>query len=395
MNDIERRLRDLGERVREEQESSPLRERSLRAAKRRRLGTALTGTVTVVALAFGATFAAGAFTSETSKIGPAQHRSEPCGPPVDFKPTYLPEGWVEDLQPASGGGAAWEIVGHYGNEAPPSTTEKAAAGFAELFAGESPYPLERGEEIRVLDEAARFGPIHEGFSVEFTQHGCDYALLGFGIPGEELRRFAKGLRLPGTYLPAEPSDAEGFAAIWPEDSEERAGEECTSIQHVDGHWRSDGIRTAERFATEVLGWETAQAMQSKPERGLSVYVGNGPISIDTPMVIVHVNELFGGCWSVVSVAPDEEPEDDGSMTVRGRDVRMGFDLGDAASAIFEVGYAGQTTRYVWEGDNSAVSFTLDFEPRGTGHFLVLLVDGNGDVFSAFGSPLPEGDFSAG
>ncbi|MEA2517646.1 MAG: hypothetical protein QOG16_1484 [Actinomycetota bacterium] len=65
------------------------------------------------------------------------------------------------------------------------------------------------------------------------------------------------------------------------------------------------------------------------------------------------------------------------------------------SAIFEVGYTGQTTRYVWEGGSTGAAFTLDFEPSGTGHFLVLLRDPNGEVFSAFGSALPEGNFAAG
>lgn len=501
MKEIERRLRDLAERVREEQGPSAMPPNTMRAAKRRRLVTVLTGLLTVAALVSGVAYGAGIFDRTSRAIPPAREGTQEtielyavfddrrsaeigldeaagtvcymlsdfddvdivfieiiaadggqvalptrslgfgeevpthgwdvcrflsdskdvravsaspaeyqlsiqdgdgaswlatlsteveapaCRPPVDFEPTYLPEGWSRDLQRGTGGGgqAYPGLLGHYG---------EVEIGYYDLVIG-APFAQSNKSDIRVLGRRATSGDIHEGFSVEFNHDGCNYSLIAHVFDRSDLERFAEGLRFKERG--EDPPSRQSFGAIWPEDSEERAGEECTSVQHVDGHWRSDAIRTAERFATDVLGWEEALATQSKREGGFSVYVGNGPISSDTPTVVVYVDELFGGCWSVISVSrlPEEQPKHDGSMLVRGRDVQMGFDLGDAVSATFEVGYGGQKTTYTWEGGQTGVEFRLDFEPRGTGHFLVLLRDENGEVFSAFGSPLPEGDFAAG
>ncbi|HWC14870.1 MAG TPA: hypothetical protein VG929_09770 [Actinomycetota bacterium] len=277
-------------------------------------------------------------------------------------------------------------------------TEKASAGFAELFAGESPYPLGGGEKIRVLDEPARFGAIHEGFAVEFSQRGCEYALIGY-MDGKELKRFAQGLRLPGERVPAKPSDGEDFAAIWPEDTYEHAEEACASAAHEADSWRADPERTALKFGAVVLGWDDPVLAESEEKYNQDYAYELRPAPSSRAGVIVFPVLIDQGwCWAIGSVSqlPEHQPEHHGSMSVQDRDVYMRFDTGGATSAVFEVGYGGQTSRHIWyAGDDEAVEFRLDFEPRGTGHFLVLLRDENDVVFSAFGSPLPEGSFAAG
>lgn len=323
-----------------------------------------------------------------------------CGPPVDFEPTYLPDEWVKALQPGEGGGGEFRgIVGHYGNDAPPGTTQKARVGFSDLIEGESPYPLTGGEEIRVLDEPALLGEIHEGFSVEFAQHDCDYFLIAFGISRDEFRRFAEGLRLPGEFAPAEPGD-ESFGGIWPEDTAQEANNACNEVPAIES-WRTEALRAAKEFGRQVLGWEPAALVRLEEGRRVDVELrrsgSDDGAKADGPAVIVYMTEVFDDCWSVGSVSrlPDNKPTG-ASVGVTGRDVHIGFDDLGAESAVIEVGYGGQIVTEDWmEGEETVVALRLDFDPDTTGHWWVLFQDADGRVFSATGGNLPVGDFSAG
>lgn len=325
-----------------------------------------------------------------------------CGPPVDFKPTYLPEGWIGDLQPDSGGGGAWRgIVGHYGNDAPASTTDKAVGGFADLIAMERPYAQGNKEKIRVLDKPATLGDIHEGYSVEFSQHGCDYFLIAFGVTRGELGRFAVGLRLPGTFVPAEPVDAEDFSALWPEDTAVEAEQACQEQSDIPNSWRDDALSASSRFANEVLGWSDPRVIQRElGHGGQSVEirrseVDDGP-EADGPAVVVSLNEVATDCWSVVSVSrpPDNRPTGV-SISVRGRDVEIGFDDLGADSVSFEMGHGSYVITSEPEPPDGRITVLLNYPLGKTGHFLLLFKDADGIVFSAAGGPLPAGDFVAG
>lgn len=322
---------------------------------------------------------------------------------IGFEPGYLPRGWVPELQEgaALGKDPFGNIIGHYSADGPPGGHKKIDAGFVDLVASGFRFPPPRDIEpasesdLVVLGEPAEFD--EENGAIEFGFDGCAYALVGAGVGREELVPFAEGLR-PKAEGEGEQQSDENFAAIWPEDTYERASEACTSAAHKADSWRRDPERTALRFGALVLGWDEPVLTESEEKYNQRYVYELRPQSSSRAGVIVFpvlIDE--GWCWSIGSVSrlPKDQPEDDGSMSVRGRDVSMGFDLQGASSATFEVGYGGQITRYEWTGGDTGVEFTLDFEPRGTGHFLVLLRDENGEVFSAFGSPLPTGDFAAG
>lgn len=322
-----------------------------------------------------------------------------CGLPVDFGPTYLPAGWSRKLQSGSGGGGTWKgVLGHYGNAAPAGTPAKAKGGFAELIAGERPYQQGNTERIRVLDRPATLGDIHEGYSVEFTQHGCDYFLIAFGISRGDLRRFAEGLRLPGEFVPAEPGD-EPFGAIWPEDTAREANDVCNEAQAIEA-WRTDAVRTAEEFGRQVLGWEPAAVVRRDEGRRVEVELRRSfqdeAAEAASPAVMVYMTEVFENCWSVGSVSrlPDRKPTGI-SISIRGRDVEVGFDDLGAHSVYFEMGHGSHTSSADGELADGRITWVLSYKPDQTGHFLFLFRDENGEVFSAAGGPLPAGNFAAG
>ena len=521
MTDIERRLRDLGERVRDEQGPSAIPPNTIRAAKRRRVGTALTGLVTVAAIIFGATFAAGAFSPERAQIGPAQETSEVlieylrsggfedsdarltvdrdgdsvlhytertvgltvegtlsqaeladvesviaaidwpaidgshdpaagvgvadgyeyeiryldfsvttvsgaepreikpmielldafiakertdlerserpnCGPPVDFEPTYVPEGWPKDLQrgPGAGGRGYPGLVGHYG---------EVEIGYYDLAIG-APLAQSNKRAIEVLGRRATSGTIHEGLSVEFEHAGCDYSLIAYVFDRSELERFAESLRLEERGEGS--ASRENFAAVWPEDNYPDASRACRAAMEggAANNVRYDPESVALEFGALVLGWEEpgvaeVDNLDAYDYDGVVLELQRDPFGGDqSPVVRVWTFEVQPDCWSIYTVQrmPGDQPKQDGSMRVRGRGVTAGFDMTGTSSATFEVGHGGEVTRYEWaQGEEMPLVFVLTYEPHGPGHYLVLLRDSSGAVFSAFGSPLPEGDFAAG
>lgn len=413
MRDIEKELRDLGGRVRDEDAVPLLSHDVLRRIRLRRIGTVAMSLLAVAGLAFGGTYAAGVLiatdpnTAVPAEEGLPTDKGPRCGPPVDFRPTYLPEGWLEDLQVGDGGGGAdWPgIVGHYGNDAPPGTIEKADGGFADLIAARKrPFPQGNKEKIRVLDKPASLADIHEGYSVQFSRHGCRYFLLAYGIVREELGRFAQGLRARSTRVPAEPAEDENFAAIWPEDTADAARQGCSRGPRGANDWRhhSSTVPTAVEFGRRVLDWDDALAIvrRRRPD-GSTIELRKS--ASDTggeatgPAIIVNTHEAIDGCWSVGSVSrlPDRRPTGVG-VGVTGRSVDIAFDPLGAESASVEIGYGGRVSTHTWQaGDGQPVHFELEFEPDTTGHFLILMRDATGAVFSAAGGPLPAGDFSAG
>lgn len=128
---------------------------------------------------------------------PGPRSDASCGRRVRFEPAYLPRRWIARLQAQGAGGIQFPgLVGQYGPDAM-STNLAARAGFADLVVGESPLAQTDAQPIHVLGRPATLGVIHEGFSVEFTFRGCDYALLAYGITRVELERLAMGLVLRG------------------------------------------------------------------------------------------------------------------------------------------------------------------------------------------------------
>lgn len=322
-----------------------------------------------------------------------------CGPSVDFRPTYLPEGWIEDLQVGSASEVEWRgLLGHYGNEQLPGTTSKADGGFADLMTGESPYALTGGERIRVLDGPARFGAIHEGFAVEFTQHECDYVLLGFGIEGDELRRFSEGLRLPGTYVEPSPGpnseiESDGFA-LWPEDTTSEAARACADAGRDPGSLRRGPMETAISFHTQVLGWSGTVISRDfdGPDRTIEIRRDRDDQGrhAQGPAVRVLLRKTEPLCWSVVAVSNPANQPRRFEITVGGRSVEVDFDHLGADSVSYEVGHGMHTMTGSPVRTEGRIDIHLTYEPDEPGHFLLLFRDTEGVVFSAEGFPLPPG-----
>ncbi|HEX2295434.1 MAG TPA: hypothetical protein VHN37_09010 [Actinomycetota bacterium] len=383
MNDFERRLRDLGEKARDEVRTDLVpRAAHVRRIGRRRLIGAGSAFLSVALVVAGAAAAVSGGDDGRAPVPPAREgRVEPgdrCAE-LSFEPTYMPRGFAPAPPPDDG---RVGIVGRF---------ERGRATFIEVTT-ERHFQQTRPRTIEVLGARGTIGDIHEGWSVEFRHRKCDYVLHAYGISRPELRLFAAGLT--SVQKPAVP---EHGVAVWPEDTRAEAGIACAEA----GPRERTQPAVVSAFAMEVLGWDSP--IYSAPEEG-SVGWRVVPSARDAyggaveAGVTVFTVEVEPGCWSVGSVSrlPDRRPTGVG-ISVRGREVSIGFDPLGAASARIEVGYGDRRTRAVWDSglDEPHVLLDLGFEPAASGHFLVLFEDEEGRVFSATGGPLPAGDFAAG
>jgi hypothetical protein len=72
-----------------------------------------------------------------------------------------------------------------------------------------------------------------------------------------------------------------------------------------------------------------------------------------------------------------------------------FDAHGARAAKVIVGYGAQivTAERVLNAKEAPFSLRLPHDPDSSGHFLVLLRDDSGGIYSAYGGPLPAGDYA--
>ena len=189
---------------------------------------------------------------------------------------------------------------------------------------------------------------------------------------------------------ASVSPHEGFA-IWPEDTPQAAARTAVGLEQGDDPWRTDASETAVEFSQRVLEWP-------HPSTGAVKDLGYGSFAVEVtresggPSVSVRVAKLIADRWWSVTYVQGDPPEGY-TATVRGSKVELGFDDDGAASMDVRVGYGGQgVSRTV---TRPGLKADLGFEPTTTGHFLVLYRNEHGEVFSAFGTKLPAGDFAAG
>lgn len=173
----------------------------------------------------------------------------------------------------------------------------------------------------------------------------------------------------------------GFA-MWPEHRGVDARRSCAAPEA----WRADPHATAEEFGRRVLGWPDARAEIDRYEHfGVHVLLRR----TDGPLIQMSLAPVVADCWSVTGVARAPDRREEGvSVSVRGRRVRVGVLSLGAVSADVIVGFNGREIRRV--GDVSGATVRLDFKPRGSGYFLVLLKDSEGRVFSAAGALLYPG-----
>jgi hypothetical protein len=391
VNDVERRLAELGERARDV--AGPLRARpeALRRIRRRRGLLSGAAALSVVAVVIGGIGLAGLPTAERDEPRPAHVATpapdEPKECPIAFAPTYLPDGIDADPRPGSGGSpgvAAAEDAGIIGHFRGPQGT------FIDVMDAAPPSATSRPSQITVLGAPATLAAIHEGYSVELRAGRCDYSLAGYGVTRGELRRFAEGLERVRHPAPVE------LRVVWPEDTAAEAYAACAANR---GRQRT-APAIVSRFATDVLGWgspivdppRTSSGAWTVTPLGGNVYDGGVEAGVR-----IWTEEVRPGCWSVSSVSrlPDRRQTGLG-VSVRGPRVEVAFDPLGAASAEIRVGYGQRRVRRVWNAPaNSFVRLVLGFRPDSTGSLLILLEDEDGDVFSAVATSLPAGDFAAG
>lgn len=391
MNDVERRLAELGERAR--QEAGPLRARpeALRRIRRRRGLVSGVAALSVVAVVAGGIGLAGLEAADRDAVRPVATPAPSPGErgrcTIAFAPTYLPDGVDAEPRPGSGGSpdaAAAEEAGIIGHFRGPQGT------FIDVLDGPPPSAVVRRSGITVLGARATLGVIHEGYAVAFRAGRCRYALAAYGVTRDQLRRFAEGL------LATRPGRGPTFAAVWPEDTLDGALEACARSP------RPEPVDVAARFVDDVLGWDDPFIAATEPG-GRRMTLEVRP-SFDLPSdvrlrpgVQLFMKKALPRCWSIGSIyrLSDRRPTGLG-VSVSGRTVDVGFDPLDATKATIEVGYGGRRVRGEWKApDDPHVRLQLDFPPDTTGSLLVLFKDGDGTVIRAMATPLPPGDFAAG
>lgn len=173
----------------------------------------------------------------------------------------------------------------------------------------------------------------------------------------------------------------GFA-MWPEHRGTDTEEPCQAPPT----WRTHPGETAEEFARDILGWETGRAVIDRySHEGAHALLHRG----DGPHVQVWLSPVTPGCWTVTGVARPRDRKPEGvSASVRGRRVQVGVISLGAESADVIIGFNGREVRT--SGVDTGANVRLDYRPRGSGFFLVLLRDETGRVFSAAGALLHPG-----
>jgi hypothetical protein len=113
-------------------------------------------------------------------------------------------------------------------------------------------------------------------------------------------------------------------------------------------------------------------------------VGDASVTIQVGRVVA------GRWWSVIGVQGTTNPP---PVRIRGTTAGVGVSLGGFVTADVTVAY-GEEIAKVSTQESGEVQ--LEVPDRSTsGHLLVLYVEDNGQVGSAFGTALPAGDFAAG
>lgn len=396
MSDIERRLRELSGQARAEVSALAPDGKALRRIRIRRVIAASTVVLSLVGVVAGGVYASTTLVGE-DRAAPPVHRPSPaplvsqCGYPLEFEPDYVPRGFSDEPRPVVDDGPGKPIARYTGGR------------FASIQVWQDSIPglaLSQRERIRVLGRPAVLASIHEGYAVTFEFGSCDYALEAYGVERDDLEKFAERLTVPGvmTMTPLyESPPPSGFAgAIWPEDTEAAANSACGSFQDL----RADAMSVVLEFGNTVLGWKEAVAYEAPGGPEVELQLRRSGAHLGERLrgqVRVFTKEVSPGCWSVVGVSrpPDNRPT---SVTIQVQDrrARVGFASLSAASASVQVGYGGRAVTAAWEsGDPQPVEVDLGFDPDTTGHYLILLEDARGRVFSAVGGALPRGDFGSG
>lgn len=204
---------------------------------------------------------------------------------------------------------------------------------------------------------------------------------------------------PDVMKPRSPqAPARGLAkhefAVWPEDSLAEAEIACEE----EGEARSQPWDITRRFVEEVLGWGYWDVPYSSFDQyGATFRVNGSPqTSPSIGSVQIYATDVLPGCYSVFSVHPTARLDfPDPVVSLRGRDFEIGFAILGADSLAFEIGHGPYVMGSDPEPPDGRITVLLTYRPNQSGHFLILFRNEDGDVFTAFGTPMPAGTFAAG
>ena len=389
MNEIERALRELGDRTRADIPRAPLPATALGRIKTRRVATVAVAAVSILIAGAGVVFASFSLRDD-GRLPPAHVSPSPgkigmaCGYPLSFHASFIPRGLGTRPHPGSGSGAEIkDVIAHFSGE--------RSGSFIDVGVGDDGYAQASVARIGLqLGTTATVGAIEDGYSVEFAYRGCDYYLNAYGLEEATVRHFAENL------VPRNGSPESQLVALWPDHTVASARSNCA--QQV---WRRDPGSVALEFASRVMDWPDAASFTL--DEGHREWSGelresssdDGPTPTGRALRI-WASEASPGCWWVISVSrlPDDKPDGTGVKVV-GRDFRMNFLSQGAASATVEVGYGNKTTSLIWRRGDGEVHLELPFEPDREGYALIILRDDSGKPFGATSATFPEGDFAAG
>ncbi|HEV2757759.1 MAG TPA: hypothetical protein VG318_18520 [Actinomycetota bacterium] len=395
MNDVERRLKQLGENAgRElpaEMRPRPAALRRIRT-RRRLLGGSVALCAALVAVGGAVVIADPApgrrdlppAERTTEEPSPPPNRAERCG--VPFKPTYLPPGFSARARGGSGGGGPDQpdapVLAHFRGPTGRFVDVVVSPRFS--------WAQADTDRVTVLGRHATLGAIHEGYSVEFRLGRCRYELLGYGVTRAQLRDFAAGL------VGTEERAGSYFGAVWPDDTLGGVRRSCAR-----GGW-SHPVFAVSEFAGEELRWAEPEVVieeRGRDEWTVAVTPERGRITEPgiEPGVRVWMREVLPGCWVVRMVSPLAQRRlTTLSVGVSDGMANIVFERYGATSASVEFGYGSYSSGTHWHrGDPAVTTLQVQGHERFTGHFLVLLRDEEGDPFTAIGRAMPPGDFAAG
>jgi hypothetical protein len=180
--------------------------RGIKARRFLMAGAASVAVITLVAWALTGGGVLDRGSGEVAEPGPTstddqRHVVAVCSE-VPFRPGYLPDGWDYTLDEGSGGqrGIPFEeqspkALGHYTYRGSADGGGSSTLGFIDVYEQDAYYQLGSGATpIEVLDRLGHIGAVEDGYSVEFTYKGCDYSVMAFGPPLQELAQVARRLQ---------------------------------------------------------------------------------------------------------------------------------------------------------------------------------------------------------
>jgi hypothetical protein len=179
--------------------------------------------------------------------------------------------------------------------------------------------------------------------------------------------------------------------VWPEDTRDDLLLQARLVEGGADPWRLDPVQTAGAFADLVLEWHDAEVR----ERDHDAYTVRVRVrrDADGAAVVLTLAQVAWPAWSVISVNDAAAPRYP-SLTIAEGIAHIDVDVPRGATAIVTLGYGLQVATRALQG-SGRVRLDLGEPPATAGHLLIMYLDPQDRVVSAFATSLPAGDTAAG